>query len=254
MRRVAHTSLPPKNRHLILNTRIGPLTQSQKAIQTRTKSMTKAVVGTAPLAMPGIRPKCSSSQMATPSLIIVMKPKNVGQSFSQRHCMIKWYRHSQTIPITATAARMMNVSRYAFDNVVPAGSGSTGVMIRVTSPPITASSAIRVWIRPPSVGSTFVPPVKSSETGGAGRGCSCRGEACARAHRQAPGPLVRLRLLVTCPLHPLRDRPEGADLLAEPAPGQVVGDLLRGDLQPEERVNPWEVTAKRCRSRCVNYS
>src|SRR6266568_3173508 len=111
-----------------------------------------AVPGTVPL-MPGIAPAWSSSQTSSPSGIAVTRPKSVGQSFSQRHCMTKWYTNSQPTPSTATAARITKVSWYTTES--GAGIDSSGPMMRVTSPPTTASSTSRVWIRPPRVGSTF---------------------------------------------------------------------------------------------------
>src|SRR5208282_3659029 len=45
-----------------------------------------------------------------------------------------------------------------------------------------------------------------------------------------------------------------SDLLAEAPARQVVGDLLGGDLQAEERVHPREVTAQRGGSRGVYHS
>src|SRR5579859_5810939 len=161
--------------------------------------------------MPGIASALSSTQMSTPSGIAVSRPNSVGQSFSQRHCMTKWYTHSQPMPSTATAARIMKVSRYTTDS--GADIGSSGPMMSVTIPPTTASRISRVWIRPPRVGSTL---------------CLLR----------------NLRLLVTCPPEPLTYRAERADPAAESAPRQVIGDLLRRDLQPEERVHAWEVASQ----------
>src|SRR6266700_212413 len=217
-------------------TRIGPLATSHTASQTRTKSMTKAAPGTVPL-MPGIAPAWSSSQTASPSGIAVTRPKSVGQSFSQRHCMTKWYTHSQPTPSTATAARITKVSWYTTES--GADIGSSGPMMRVTSPPTTASSTSRVWIRPPRVGSTFcllfnlMSAATRPSFGPRGAGVWPRGAA-------------PLGLLITCPPEPLLYRAECTDPPAEPASHEIVGDLLRRYLKPQERVHAGKVPAQ-CR-------
>src|SRR5262249_39384892 len=64
--------------------------------------------------------------------------------------------------------------------------------------------------------------------------------------------LWTLGLLVACPAQPLPDRSECADPVAEAAPGQIVGDLLRRNLQAEECVNAGEVTPESGRARGVH--
>src|SRR5215470_16959798 len=96
-------------------------------------------------------------------------------------------------------------------------------MMSVTSPPTIARSTSRVWIRPARVGSTVI----SCESSG---------------------------LLVACPAQPLPNRAERADPAAEPAPGQVIGDLLGRHLQPEEGVHAGEVAAQRCRAGGVHHA
>src|SRR5690348_4415776 len=131
------------------------------------------------------------------------------------------------MPRTATAARIRKVSRYTTDS--GAETGRSGPMMRVTMPPTTASSASRVWIRPPRVGSTS----------------SCLPLASGR---------WSLRLLVPCPAQPLLNRAEWSDPGAESAPGQIVGDLLGSHLQPEEGVHAREVAAERRRARGVDHA
>src|SRR6478609_531454 len=84
-------------------------------------------------------------------------------------------------------------------------------MISVHRPPTIAVSTIRVWMRPYRVGTTAA----SSDAA------------------------------VTGPAPPLFGRPGDAELGAEAEPGQVVGDLLGGDLQAEEGVDAGEVAAER---------
>src|ERR1700683_337009 len=79
-----------------------------------------------------------------------------------------------------------------------------------------------------------------------------RGAATGRQDRA--GSERSLGPLVPGPFHPLRNRAERADLLAEPAPGQIIADLLGGDLQPEEGVDAGEVTAERGRARGVDHA
>src|SRR5262245_38396732 len=141
--------------------------------------------------------------------------------------------HSQAIPSTATVARMMNVFLYTADS--GAETGSSGPMISVTRPPTTASSTSRVWMRPPSVGSTVVPPMSWSRGG--------------------PGPNRKYSgLFVPCPAEPLPNRPECANPPAEPAPGQIVGYLLGSSLQSEEGVDTGEVATQSGSARCVHDS
>src|SRR5688572_16149142 len=88
----------------------------------------------------------------------------------------------------------------------------------VSATPTVASRTIRVWILPNRVGST--------------------------ADLLSDG-------LVAGPLEPLTGRAERAEPLAETPPGEVVGDLLGGDLQAEEGVDAGEVAAQRRRARGV---
>ncbi len=73
----------------MLITRIGPLAQSQTATQTSTKSIRNADPGTVP---GDARDQAELQQQPDHDALVtnVTRPKNVGQSFSQRHCMMKW--------------------------------------------------------------------------------------------------------------------------------------------------------------------
>src|SRR5262245_48969894 len=123
------------------------------------------------------------------------------------------------MPSTATVASTTNVVRYRSSSGPV--SGSTGVIAAVTSPPTTASRNSRVWIRPASVGTMSV----SLST--------C---------------LAALDFLAPDPLPPLAQRAERAEAPAQSSPGEVVGDLLCGDLQPQERVHTGEVATERRRA------
>src|SRR5271170_5791733 len=110
-------------------------------------------------------------------------------------------------------------------------------MIRVMRPPTTASRKILVCMRPVNVGTTPAPVPIGSLSGA-----------------RAIYGVIELRLPVPCPAQPLLDRTARADLPAESAASQVVGDLLGGDLQAEEGVDTGEVATQRRGSRGIDHS
>src|SRR4051812_12143204 len=95
-------------------------------------------------------------------------------------------------------------------------------MIRVQREPTTASRKILVWTRPLRVGSTGVSLGRRWRVGGGGGS-------------DRP---------VADPLPPLAGGAARGELAGEALPDEVVGDLLGGDLQAEERVDPRERTAE----------
>src|SRR4051812_948620 len=98
--------------------------------------------------------------------------------------------------------------------------GSSEAMTKVQKAPIVARKKILDWIRPFSVGSIGL----TSDRG------------------------------VLGPLEPLADGAARSDPLAESAPGEVVGDLLRRDLKAEEGVHAGEVAAEGGRAGRVHHS
>src|SRR2546429_4222334 len=111
------------------------------------------------------------------------------------------------MPITVTAASTMNVAWYRLAH--GSLSGSARVISAVTGPPIRAIRKIRVWMRPRIVGNNVLP----------------------------------LDLAAAGPLDPLDGRADRSHLAAEAAVGDVVDNLLGGDLQAQERVHAGEVAA-----------
>src|SRR5919199_382509 len=133
---------------------------------------------------------------------------------------------SHTTPSTVVTRSTEKVTLYAVDS--GASMGRIGVMIRVQIEPTTASRKILVWMRPFRVGSTGV------SLGRSGAREEWRGAAGGR--RQIG--------FFRDPLPPLAGRAAGTELLGEALRDEVVGDLLRGDLQPEEGVHPREGAAE----------
>ena len=90
-----HTILPPKKRHRMSGTRIGPLVQIQitnqitDEVDEERPEAARQVASSRP-GHPRAQAVSRSNQTSAPSLIAVIKPNNVGQSFSQRNCWITW--------------------------------------------------------------------------------------------------------------------------------------------------------------------